>query len=67
METDTSVLQRLGWLLDATGWAEKTPALANCLHQRRHVWQPLRTDAPRNGDRNAHWHIIVNAEVEAEA
>lgn len=64
---DTAVLQRLGWLLDAAGWEERTTILARRLQQQRRVWQSLRTDAPRMGERNAHWHIIVNAEVEIEA
>jgi predicted transcriptional regulator of viral defense system len=66
LATDTSVLQRLGWLLDATGWDEKTAPLAHRLQQQRRVWHPLRTDAPRTGERNTRWHIIENAEVEAE-
>lgn len=67
LDTETAVLQRLGWLLDTTGWDEKTVLLAHRLQQHRRVWQPLRTDASREGDRNARWHIIVNAEVEVEA
>jgi predicted transcriptional regulator of viral defense system len=67
LETDVSVLQRLGWLLDTTGWEEKTEPLAHRLQQQRRVWQPLRTDAPREGERNTRWHIIVNAAVEVEA
>ena len=67
LDTETSVLQRLGWLLDTTGWEEKTVSMARLLQQRRHVWQPLRTDAPRDGEHNMRWHIIVNADVEVEA
>jgi hypothetical protein len=67
LDTETSVLQRLGWLLDATGWEKKTAPLAHCLQSRRRVWQPLRTDALREGTRDARWHIIVNAKVEVEA
>lgn len=67
LETDTSVLQRLGWLLDTTGWEEKTSSLAQRLSERRRVWQPLRTDASREGERNMRWHILENADVEIEA
>ena len=67
MDTDTSVLQRLGWLLETTGWDEKAEPLAHRLQKRRRVWQLLRTDAPREGERNTRWHIIVNAEVEVDA
>jgi len=67
LDTETSVLQRLGYLLDTTGWEKVTNSLAHRLQQRRCVWLPLRTDAPRDGERNKRWHIIVNAEVEVEA
>jgi hypothetical protein len=68
LDTETSVLQHeLGWLLDTTGWDEKTALLAHRLQQRRRVWQPLRTAASREGERHARWHIIVNTEVEVEA
>jgi predicted transcriptional regulator of viral defense system len=66
LPTDTSVLQRLGWLLDTMGWEEKTSSLAHRLRERRRVWQSLRTDTPREGMRNARWHIIENADVEAD-
>jgi len=67
LDTETSVLQRLGYLLDTTGWEKMTDSLALRLQQRRCVWIPLRTDASRSGERNKRWHIIVNAEVEVEA
>jgi hypothetical protein len=66
METELSVLQRVGWLLDATGWEEKTTLLAQRLHQQRQVWHRLRTDAPPEGERSTRWHIIVNATVESD-
>jgi len=66
LQTDTSVLQRLGWLMDISGWKEKTELLAHRMQQQRRVWQPLRTDAPRDGVRDVRWHIIVNADVEVE-
>jgi len=66
LETETSILQRLGWLLETMGWDDKTASLAHRLQQRRRVWQPLRTDAPREGARDARWHIIVNTNVEAD-
>ncbi|MEI7833037.1 MAG: type IV toxin-antitoxin system AbiEi family antitoxin [bacterium] len=67
LDNETSVLQRLGYLLDTTGWKKVTDSLALRLQQRRSVWLPLRTDAPRDGERNKRWHIIVNADVEVEA
>jgi len=66
LDTDTSVLQRLGWLLDTTGWGKKTSHLAQRLQQRRRVWHLLRTDALHDGARDARWHIIVNADVELD-
>jgi len=67
LPTETSVLQRLGWLLDTTGWEEKTLSLAQRLHERRRVWQPLRTDAPHAGVRDTRWRLLINADVEVEA
>ena len=66
LNTESSILQRLGWLLDNTGWEDKTAPLAYRLQQHRRVWQPLRTDAPYTGQRNARWHILVNADIEGD-
>lgn len=63
---EISVLQRLGWLLDNTGWAEKTDRLADRLQGRQMAWRAMRTDLPKDGPRDPRWRIIVNAEIEAD-
>ena len=63
---ETAVLQRLGWLLDHTGWSEKTDLLSDALRSRKLAWRTLRTDSAARGSRDARWHIIVNATVEAD-
>lgn len=64
--TEVAVLQRLGWLLDYTGWTEKTALLVEKLQSRQVVWRPMRTDLPKDGDRDPKWHIIVNVEIELD-
>ena len=63
---DLAALQRLGWLLDHTGWSEKTEMLASALPRRKAVWRPIRTDLPGDGPRDSRWRIVENAEVEVE-
>jgi len=59
-------LQRLGWMLDAVGWSEKTNKLADALNTHRHTWQPLRPDLPAEGPRDPRWRIIANETIEVE-
>jgi predicted transcriptional regulator of viral defense system len=66
LKTDVAVLQRLGWLLDYTGWAERTDLLASRLRSKQMVWRPIRTDSPKDGPRDARWRVIANAEIEAD-
>ncbi|MEI7832449.1 MAG: type IV toxin-antitoxin system AbiEi family antitoxin [bacterium] len=62
-----AVLQRLGWLLDHVGWDAITHQLSERLQQQRLVWRPLRKDMPIDGSvRDKKWHIIENAEVDAD-
>lgn len=63
---ETSVLQRLGWLLDNTGWEEKTDLLADRLRDKQMVWRAMRTDLPKDGPRDPRWRVIANAEIEAD-
>jgi len=64
---EMAILQRLGWLLDYVGWEEKTDRLAACLRSQRLVWRPLRQDIPtEHHAREKKWHMIVNAEIEAD-
>lgn len=61
-----SILQRVGWLLDFTGWQEKTRKLAARLASMPCQWKPLRTDHPAQGKRNDRWKIIENVKVEPD-
>lgn len=61
-----AVLQRLGWMLEHVGWAEKTGMLAGKLRQHYLAWRPIRTDLPKDGPHDARWHIIANTEIEAD-
>lgn len=61
-----AVLQRLGWLLDNTGWAEKTDLLAEGLQGKQMAWRAMRADLPKDGPRDSRWRIIANAEIEAD-
>lgn len=49
---EASVLQRLGWLLDNTGWEETTDLLADRLRDKQIVWRTMRTDLPKDGPRD---------------
>ena len=62
----TAVLQRVGWLLDRTGWREKTDGLHDALGSLRQVWRPLDSRLPRDGDRNSRWKIIENSDVQPD-
>lgn len=64
--SEVAVLQRLGWLLDNTGWAEKTGALADRLRGKQTKWRAARTDMPADGPRDPKWRVIANAEIEAD-
>jgi len=64
---ETAVLQRVGWLLDATGWGKLTAPLAQALASRRRTWRPLRTDRPTVGyPRDERWRLIINASLELD-
>ena len=63
---ELSILQRLGFLLDETGWESKTSCLSSALNSARTFWEPLDPRMPSNGDRNRKWKIIVNTEIEAD-
>ena len=63
---EVAVLQRLGWLLDYSGWSEKTGSLAERLRDKKMAWRPMRTDLPNDGPRESKWRVIANAEIEAD-
>jgi predicted transcriptional regulator of viral defense system len=66
MATETGVLQRLGWMLDHTGWESLTGLLAKRLEKRPRYWVPLRPDLPRRGDRNVKWRLIENTDIQPD-
>lgn len=63
---EVATLQRLGWLMDHTGWSEKTDLLAERLRNKQMAWRLMRTDLPKDGPRDARWRVIANAEIEAD-
>jgi predicted transcriptional regulator of viral defense system len=63
---EVATLQRLGWLLDFTGWTQKTGSLGERLRNKQMAWRPLRTDLPKDGPRESKWRVIANAEIEAD-
>lgn len=66
-DMEVAVLQRLGWLLDRVGWAEKTDLFADKLRRgKTMVWRKLRTDVAEDGPRDPRWRIIVNTDVEID-
>lgn len=63
---ETPVLQRLGWMLDHTGWTKLTDGLARRLTQRRRDWIPLHTRLPFKGTRNDKWRVIENTDIQPD-
>jgi predicted transcriptional regulator of viral defense system len=63
---ETPVLQRLGWLLDYTGWTKLTDSLARRLAHRRRDWIPLQTRIPSKGVRNDKWRVIENTDIQPD-
>ena len=60
------VMQRVGWLLDFTGWKNKTQALNGALRQKPLSWQRLRSGAAVGVPRDERWKILVNCSVEPD-
>lgn len=66
MGCETIPLQRLGWLLDHTGWEALTGKLRDVLQRRKPQWRRLEPQLPEQGRRNARWRIIENTQVEPD-
>jgi len=62
----TAVLQRVGCLLDRTGWEEKTGELHTALQAVRQSWRPMDSRLPAKGKKNARWQVVENADVQPE-
>jgi predicted transcriptional regulator of viral defense system len=63
---ETKILQRLGWLLDHTGWGSLSGGLNKSLEGRRRVWSLLQPGLPSSGSRNDRWRVIENVEIEPD-
>jgi predicted transcriptional regulator of viral defense system len=66
MGCETIPLQRLGWLLDRTGWSKLTAKLHAALQERKPQWRRLEPQLPDQGPRNERWRIVENTEVEPD-
>lgn len=63
---ETAILQRLGWLLDFTGWAKLTGKLSTKLKTGRLNWVLLQPGLAGLGSRNEKWRIIENTDVQSD-
>jgi predicted transcriptional regulator of viral defense system len=63
---ETATLQRVGWLLDATGWQTKTDLLAKRLVSDGCSWRNLRPTIDSQGKRNGRWRVVENAKIEPD-
>jgi hypothetical protein len=63
---ETPVLQRLGWMLDHTGWGKLTAGLARGLARRPLDWVRLSTRLPVKGARNGKWRVIENTDIQPD-
>lgn len=66
MGCETVPLQRLGWLLDHTGWGKHTGQLHKKLQIRGLQWRLLEPRLPMKGQRNNRWHIIENTDIQPD-
>jgi len=66
MGLETATLQRMGWLLDHTGWSHLTGTLECKLRAHSPKWVPLQSGADRHGTKDAKWMIIENAGIQPD-
>jgi hypothetical protein len=62
----TAPLQKLGWLLERSGWSAKADSVDKSLGSRRRVWRALESRLPAKGKRNERWRIIENTDVQPD-
>lgn len=66
-ESERSLVQRLGWLLERTKGREFVESLAQWLSKQKPTKTPLDVSAPVMGSRkDPRWQVIVNAEPKGE-
>lgn len=58
-----SVLQRLGWLLEQTGWENKTERLYFSMKKRPCTWRKFDSRLPSAQTKDSRWRVIVNADL----
>jgi predicted transcriptional regulator of viral defense system len=64
---EPATLQRLGYLLELTGWADAAAEIENILKIRKHSVVKLRADLPRSGaDLSKRWSLWINDQIEAD-
>lgn len=66
LNCETAILQRLGWLLDRTGWSKITGRLAEKLKAHQMNWTLLQPGLDAPGRRNKKWRIIENTDVQPD-
>jgi predicted transcriptional regulator of viral defense system len=66
MDPESSVLQRLGYLLDRVGRHDLTPGLASEVDHRDPPRAPLVPGLVRQGPVDPRWRLVVNTELEVE-
>lgn len=63
---ERAILQRVGWLLDNTGWKDKTDPLAKKIVANGCSWRRLKPDVVHRGTRNERWRILENVNIEPD-
>jgi predicted transcriptional regulator of viral defense system len=63
---ELATLQRLGWMLDRSGWGRLTNGLAKALGEKSPAWVSLMPNASSEGRRDPTWHVIENTDVQPD-
>lgn len=64
---EPATLQRLGYLLELTGWPDPAIAVENMLKTRKHTVVKLRADLPGSGATlSKRWSLWINDQIEAD-
>lgn len=63
---ETAILQRVGWLLDHTGWDRLTGGLFRKLDAQHLNWVPLHPGLAVRGTRSDKWRVIENTDIQPD-
>jgi predicted transcriptional regulator of viral defense system len=64
---EPAILQRLGYLLELTGWPDQANEVENILKARKHAVVKLRADLPGSGaSLSKRWSLWINDQIEAD-